>query len=137
MATIPEALALAVRHHQTGELSQAQKIYRQILDVNPSHADALHLFGVIASQLGNHQEAIDLIRRAIAVKPQAAEYHSNLGIALKELGKFDEAVASYQRALQIKPDYADAHSNLEQMRFTCSVASILCESGFPDASLNC
>jgi len=43
MATIPEALSITVRHHQAGELSQAEKIYRQILDVDPSHADALHL----------------------------------------------------------------------------------------------
>ncbi len=84
MATIPEALALAVRHHQAGELSQAEKFCQQILDVNPSHADALHLLGVIAFRVGKPPEAIDLIGRAIAVKPQAAEFHSNLGVALKE-----------------------------------------------------
>jgi tetratricopeptide (TPR) repeat protein len=112
MATIPEALELAVRHHQAGELAQAEKIYRQILTLDRQHADALHLLGVIESGVGNYAKATDLISRAIAVNPQAAAYHSNLGNALKDQGKFDEAVASYERAVQIKPDFAQAHYNL-------------------------
>ena len=128
MATIPEALALAVRHHQAGQLSQAEQIYRQILGVDPSHADALHLLGVIASRFGKHIEAIDLIGHAIAVNPQAEAYHCNLGIALKDQGKLDEAVASYGRALQINPDFSEAHSNLgialkEQGKFPDAVSS--------------
>ncbi len=112
MATIPEALDLAVRHHQARELTQAEKIYRQILAVEPSHPDALHLLGVIASGKSNLPEAIDLISRAIAANPQVAAYHSNLGNALKDQGRLEEAVGSYQRALRIEPDFVEAHNNL-------------------------
>jgi nucleotidyltransferase/DNA polymerase involved in DNA repair len=41
MATISEALATAVQHHQAGRLQAAEEIYRQILAVDPDHADAL------------------------------------------------------------------------------------------------
>ena len=68
MATISEALAIAVQHHQAGRLQAAEQIYRQILAVEPNQADALHLLGVIAYQVGKHEAAVEYIRRAIALK---------------------------------------------------------------------
>ena len=68
MATIPEALAIAIQHHQGGRLQAAEQIYRQILAVEPNHADAIHLLGVIAHQVGKHEVAVEYIRRAIAVE---------------------------------------------------------------------
>jgi protein O-GlcNAc transferase len=68
MATISEALAIAIQHHQAGRLQAAEQIYRQILAVEPNHADAWHLLGVIASQVGKHEVAVEYIRRAIRVE---------------------------------------------------------------------
>ena len=112
MATISEALAIAVRHHQAGRLQAAEQIYRQILAVEPNHADAWHLLGVIARQMGEHEAAVEYIGRAIALKGNVADFHNNLGNALKDRGKLDEAVACYHRALELKPDHAEAHNNL-------------------------
>jgi hypothetical protein len=36
MATIPEALAIALQHHQAGRLPEAERIYRQILQADPN-----------------------------------------------------------------------------------------------------
>jgi tetratricopeptide (TPR) repeat protein len=112
MATISEALALAIQHHQAGRLQAAEPIYRQILEVEPDNAEALHLLGVINAQTGNHQLAVEYIYRALAVKPDWAEAQANLGTSLRKQGKLDEAVPFLQRALQLKPDFAMAHNNL-------------------------
>ncbi len=93
-------------------MQEAETIYRQVLDINPDHADANHLLGVLLYQVGNHAQAVDLISRAIAMAPDQPLYHSNLGAALQELGRLEGAVASYRKALAIKPDYAAAHNNL-------------------------
>ena len=61
MATIPEAFAIAVKLHQSGQLPAAKQIYEQILAAKPDHVDALHLLGVIASQSGQFDVAIDFI----------------------------------------------------------------------------
>ena len=61
MATISEALAIAIQHHQAGRLQAAEQIYRQILAVEPNHADAIHLLGVIAHQAGKHELAVQYI----------------------------------------------------------------------------
>ena len=112
MASIAEALSLALQHHQAGRLSEAEAIYRQILQVQPNHSDALHLLGVIAHQVGRHDVAVDYINKAIALNPRIAEYHNNLGEAYRVLGKLDKAAAHYQEALTLKPVFADPHNNV-------------------------
>ncbi len=112
MATIQEALTMAVKHHRAGQFQQAEAIYRQILQVVPNHADALHLFGVVAHQQGNHDVAIEYIGRAIGLDGQRAAFHNNLGEAYRALGRLAETIACYERALQLKPDYPEAHNNL-------------------------
>ncbi len=112
MATIPEALAIAVRHHQAGQLQVAAQIYRRILTVQPNHADALHLLGVIASQVGKHEVAVEYIERAIRLQGNTAAFHANLGGAYRALHRMPEAIASCRRAVELKPDYAEAHNNL-------------------------
>src|SRR5262249_49285562 len=112
MATIPEALAIAVQHHQAGRLRTAEEIYRQILQTEPNQADALHLLGVIADQVGKHDIAIELIGRAIRLNGTAFAFHNSMGNALKSQGSLKEAIACYHRALELKPDLVEAHYNL-------------------------
>ena len=109
--TIQQTLDLALGHHGAGRLPQAKKIYQQILQADPNHPVALHLLGVVATQVGKNDIAVDLITQALAIKPDYAEAHNNLGLALRNLGQLDEAAASYRQALAIMPDYAKAHSN--------------------------
>ena len=110
--TIQKALDLAVQHHKSGRLSDAESLYQQILQTDPDHPIALHLLGVIAHQMGKNDVAVDLITKALALKPDWAEAHSNLGNALQDLGNPEDAVTSFHKALAIKPDYAEAHRNL-------------------------
>ncbi len=110
--TLAQALDLAIQHHQAGRLGEAEGLYRQILAVDPNHADALNLLGLIAQVCGSPQVAAGLIRQAIAVQPFAAHYHFNLGNTLKDQGRFAEAIAAFQHALHLQPDLAIAHVNL-------------------------
>jgi tetratricopeptide (TPR) repeat protein len=102
----------AIQFHQRGELGEAERIYRQILDLDPHHADSLHLLGVLAHQVGRDDVAVELIRNAIARDRRPAAYHSNLGTAYQALGNFAEAAACYERALGLNPDLAEAQMNL-------------------------
>jgi len=112
MSTIAELFARALRYHQSGNLRQAEPLYRHILQLDPSHADAHHLLGLIGYQTGHHEPAAALLRRAIALDPSAALYLTNLGLVLEKLGQRDEAVGCYRRVLQLNPDDASAHYNL-------------------------
>jgi protein O-GlcNAc transferase len=80
-----EPLKIAGRRHQTGQLSEAESLYRQILSLDPYNADAWHLLGVIKYQTNRHQQAVDSIQKAIQIRP-AAIYYNSLGSAFMELG---------------------------------------------------
>ncbi|MCZ6862206.1 MAG: tetratricopeptide repeat protein [Alphaproteobacteria bacterium] len=109
---IQQSIALAMQHHNAGDLLKAEDIYRQILQVDPNQPVALHLLGLAAHQAGKNETAVELITKALVINPDYAEAHSNLGLALQNLGQLDEAVASYQEALAIEPDFAEAYNNL-------------------------
>ncbi|MEN6628025.1 MAG: tetratricopeptide repeat protein [Sulfuricella sp.] len=106
------ALQSALEHHQAGRLAQAEEIYRQILQVDPDHPDALHLLGMLAHQIGQNEIAAKLINRAIQANPQHPFFHSTLGAVYQALNRLEDAVVSYRTAITLKPDYAEAHNNL-------------------------
>jgi predicted O-linked N-acetylglucosamine transferase (SPINDLY family) len=118
----------AIELHRKGQLGQAEAIYRQLLEIDPTNADALHLLGVIAYQTSNYKSAVDMISHAIQINPHVAMYYSNFGNSLKELKQFDAALASYDKAIALAPDYAEAHSNRgnalqELKKFDAALAS--------------
>ena len=51
-------LAQATEHHKAGRLGEAEGLYREILNVEPENADALHRLGILAIQTQNYQAAI-------------------------------------------------------------------------------
>jgi tetratricopeptide (TPR) repeat protein len=109
---LQELLAKAVGHHRFGQLPEAERLYREILQADSCHADALHLLGVIAHQVGQNDVAVELIGKAIGIDSSVADYHSNLGSALRALSRAKDAVAAYRLALIIRPNFAEACFNL-------------------------
>jgi predicted O-linked N-acetylglucosamine transferase (SPINDLY family) len=93
----------AIAHYQAGRRTEAEAAYRQILSLNPQHADALHNLGVLFFESGNHALALDLINRAIAVNPGKWEYFSNLGLVLLNMGRNEETIIPYKRSLELHP----------------------------------
>ena len=94
-----QALAL----HQAGRLAEAEKIYGQILAIDPDQFDARHLLGFIFHQRGDSARAIHHIDLALQKNPDGILALNNRGIALNALKRFDEALASYDRALSVRP----------------------------------
>jgi tetratricopeptide (TPR) repeat protein/2-polyprenyl-3-methyl-5-hydroxy-6-metoxy-1,4-benzoquinol methylase len=104
--------ALAVRHHQAGQLIEAENIYRQVLTSDSEHFGSLHHLGIIALQKGQAQAAIDVISRALAANDRVPDCHYNMAFALQALGRLNESVGYYRHAIELKPDYVEAHTNL-------------------------
>jgi len=105
-------LELALAHHQSGRLAQAEAVYRQLLAEQPRNAPVLHLLGALAHQTGHHQAAIQLIQQATAIDDREPDWFNNLGEALRMLGRHAEAIDAYQAALRLDPAFPEAHNNL-------------------------
>ena len=72
-------LQQAISLHQVGQLQQAKQICQQILRDNSQHAEALHLLGVIAHQIGDYKIATSLITQAIETDSNQSSFFINLG----------------------------------------------------------
>ena len=108
-----DLLNVALQHHRSGRLVEAEQAYREILSREPDHPDALQLLGTLADQCGHHDQAVELISRAIQLSPRPlAGWHNNLGEAHRKLKHFNEAEAAYRRAIETDANHAGAHNNL-------------------------
>jgi protein O-GlcNAc transferase len=98
----------AVKYHQAGRFSEAESMYRQILQRQPDYADALHYLGVLQGQHGQVEDALKSIRRAIELNPKQSLYPYNLGIVLTKVSRWEEALVAYKQAVDLRPKFADA-----------------------------
>ncbi len=112
MSSLADHFATAVEHHQSGRLQAAEQHYRQVLALDPRHAPAWNLLGVVQAQLSQWPAAVDCFRRAIAIDATDAHAHCSLADALKQLGDLAQAIASYRRALALNDALPQAHYNL-------------------------
>jgi tetratricopeptide (TPR) repeat protein len=101
----------AIEAQKAGRLDEATSGYRQILEHEPDHADALHLLGVIEMERGDLLAAENLIRKAISINENAI-FMTNLSNVLMDQQRVTDAEALLRRALVLSPLYATAHYNL-------------------------
>jgi protein O-GlcNAc transferase len=104
----------AVHHHRSGNLAEAERIYRAILAEQPDESDANHLLGLILAGRGQYGESEILIRRAIGIR-ETPEYYLSLGNVLKDQGRLNEGGNAYFSAMNLKPDSPEAHACLGTM----------------------
>ncbi|MGD0958308.1 MAG: tetratricopeptide repeat protein [Methylomonas sp.] len=106
-----DKLRTAFALHQQGRLDQAEALYKEILQSQPQHFDALQLLATIARQRGQPIAAIELFGRALKINPNQLNVLINHGNALFEIHRLEEALNSYDRVLAIKPDFAEILNN--------------------------
>jgi len=134
-----------LQHHRAGRLEEARAEYRNAIQLQAEHADALHMLGVIAYQTGQHDEALSLMTQASKLMPPNANLFTNLGNVLQARRQLSEAVAAFRDAIKLAPEDTIAHNNLGnalrlQGEMDAAVASfnkaLLIDSGYTDAHVN-
>lgn len=125
---VDAVLQQALERYQSGRLSDAEALVRDVLARDPGRAAAHHFLGVLALADGRLDMAIECIRRAIALRPDEAQCHGNLGSALLASGRVSEAEASYREAVRLAPDMPQMHYNL---------GTVLAQLGRPGEAVAC
>jgi tetratricopeptide (TPR) repeat protein len=94
-----------LRHLHAQRYLDAQICCERALEIDPDHADSLHLMGLLSFPQGLYDHAVEWIARAIRRHPKP-DYLSNLGTALKRQGRHEEALQVFDKAVQLAPDDA-------------------------------
>jgi len=102
----------AIRLHEAGRLREAERLYRSMLDVDPRHPDALHLLGVLLTQVGDYTDAVEHIQAALDVDRDSALFQSSLAQAYFRSGKLAEAIEALESVVSRQPDSFQAFSDL-------------------------
>ncbi len=110
--SLADALALAIYLHRSEAVTEAETLYRKILEAAPGNPDAIHYLGVLLHQRDRSDEAIDLIERSIALDPDNADRYNNLGNVLVERGRIAEASEAYRKVITLTPEHGEAWNNL-------------------------
>ena len=83
--------------------------YASVLTQDPQNADAWHLAGLLAHQLGNSADGIKQIQLAIDLNPADPEYHSNLAAILISVQQFKPALNAAEQAVALNNAFAPGH----------------------------
>jgi tetratricopeptide (TPR) repeat protein len=114
--TLNDRLAMALAHHQAGQLDQAAALYEAVLQRHGPVADALHLLGLIQLKRGQLNRARTLIAGAIVRFPGVARFHNSHGAVLRDMGDIAAAEHAFLRSTSLNPQVSQAWHNLVQLR---------------------
>lgn len=101
------SLDQALKSHERGELPEAEREYRRLLNRDPGCHEALHGLGLVLHEYDRNEPAASLIKKAIEFCPDRADYHYHLGEVLRAAGRHAEAIASYREAIRLDDTGAD------------------------------
>ncbi len=96
--TIEQALQQAVAAHKGGNLTEAENIYRAILQSQPRHADANHNLGVIAISVNQIEAAVPLFKTALDANPNVEQFWLSYVDALVKADRLKDAKQAIKKA---------------------------------------
>ena len=132
--SVSQTLSKAKTHEKKGEIVEAQKLYRRVLDIFPNNKKAQHSLadlnrlqkniGIIIppknviNQLinlynqGNLISVIEKSQKLINQYPESFVIWNLLGAANKGLGRVGEASDAFRKVIALNPLFAGGYSNL-------------------------
>lgn len=105
--TITEALQKAVAMHKSGNLQDAERLYRAILQAQPNHPDANHNLGVLGVQVGNVVSVLPHFKAALEANPKQGQFWFSYVDALVKAGEIAlaQAVIAKAKALHLDDSF--------------------------------
>lgn len=101
MSSVDVFFSAAIEQQQNGNFTIAEKLYRAVLCIDPTHADAANNLG----QVCDPAEAEAFFRLAIKLAPEHIDAHANLGRLLLQQNRRTEAIQCFELVLRFAPEY--------------------------------
>jgi tetratricopeptide (TPR) repeat protein len=89
--TLEQTLQAAITHHKSGDLVDAEKLYRSILTEQTNHPDANHNLGVLLKQDDKADIALPFFKTALESNPNQAQFWVSYIDTLIQLQQYEAA----------------------------------------------
>jgi tetratricopeptide (TPR) repeat protein len=93
--------ALAVQ--KGGQVAEAERMYRAILERQPAHSGALNNLGIIYMNQNRNAEAVRLFKEATAIKDGSADPHYNLACIYARMNDLSTSIQYLKTAVELNP----------------------------------
>jgi tetratricopeptide (TPR) repeat protein len=108
----------AVAHEQSGNVSQAVKLFRKCLELNPNNHQALNYLGYLWAAKGeNLDEAGQMIARALTLDPERPAYLDSMAWVCYQKREYDQALKYQQKAVASMPDDPEVLEHLADIHY--------------------
>lgn len=105
-----EDLVRGLRLQRMGNITEAERIYRDVLTRDPGNVDALRLLAGVALRAKQWSDAEVLLERALEIAPDFFQCWMDLGLARQEQDRTDDALEAFQRAIRLQPHRANPYA---------------------------
>jgi tetratricopeptide (TPR) repeat protein len=96
-------LRRARRAERNGDLAESERLYRELVQCDGPHFDALHGLGKVHRQRARPDAALACFQDALKCDPFRAEGFLDLGLVFHALRDFRRALASFEEGLRLDP----------------------------------
>jgi len=110
--TIKQLLLKAIVVHKENKIEEAERLYKEILAIQPAQPETIHNLGVLKSSQNKLTEAILYFKEAIDANPDVKQFWLSYGYELIKAKKYEEAEVSFRKVIELKSDCAEAHNSL-------------------------
>jgi tetratricopeptide (TPR) repeat protein len=144
---------LAIAENATGHPAEAERHFKQVLDMAPNAPDSYTFYSRWLIERGRSAEAVPLLQKALAISPgdltaqsflnhsrnpkpapatDGAEAWLNLSERRYQQKDYPGAIAAAEQAIQLRPGYAEAWNNMgaayNSIRQYATAAAVLKEA---------
>jgi protein O-GlcNAc transferase len=115
MQDVKKKYIKAVKLFQQNNLTEAEKLFREILTENQHHADSMHMMAAIGYERQRYDMAEELMGIAISEKSDDPDFYFTLANIQAKRGNKEGALQTYSKTLQFNPKHYGALKNIAKI----------------------
>ena len=115
--TNTKLLNQALIFQSKGNISEAKKYYKYLIDQGFEDYRLFANFGLILVGINRFKEAELYTRKAISLDPNFAMAHCNLGSILIDVGKLEDAKLSLMQSISLNPNLCRSYVSLSNLKY--------------------
>ena len=101
---------------QAGNLSAAEEIYTEVIDLMPEFSEGWNRRATVRYYLGDLSGSLADIEETLRLEPRHFGAIWGLGMILGAQRDFERAILAFERLLEIKPNSRDARPRIELLK---------------------
>jgi len=99
-----------------GMMKEAVEVYKQVILLNPSYADAYYNIGLVYMEQDSLDRAYENFDLTIKMNPLYFKAFFYRGLAQEGKGNLDQALKDYQQCMKMAPGYDKAKENYNRLK---------------------